>query len=155
MLFCVEGWDTIILWEGVLVRDLIRAAGINPRATTVIFTANDGYTTSLPFDYVINRDILMAYRMNNVTLRQNVATRSSWLQKTRGGTSGSSGLKKLSSPIMRVTGVTGSSGDTPIPLILRRITLRIKISFPARKFFLFLFIRGSSFRRQESFMSSS
>jgi DMSO/TMAO reductase YedYZ molybdopterin-dependent catalytic subunit len=67
-LFCVEGWDTTILWEGVLVRDFIRAAGINPRATTVIFTANDGYTTSLPLDYVINRDILMAYRMNNVTL---------------------------------------------------------------------------------------
>jgi DMSO/TMAO reductase YedYZ molybdopterin-dependent catalytic subunit len=67
-LFCVEGWDTTILWEGVLVRDLIRSAGINPRATTVIFTANDGYTTALPLDYVVNRDILMAYRMNNVTL---------------------------------------------------------------------------------------
>jgi len=67
-LFCVEGWDTTILWEGVLVRDLIRAAGINPRATTVIFTAHDGYTTSLPLEYVLNRDILMAYRMNNVTL---------------------------------------------------------------------------------------
>jgi DMSO/TMAO reductase YedYZ molybdopterin-dependent catalytic subunit len=67
-LFCTEGWDATILWEGVLVRDLISSAGVNPRATTVIFTAHDGYTTSLPLDYVINRDILMAYRMNNVTL---------------------------------------------------------------------------------------
>ena len=67
-LFCTEGWETTILWEGVLVRDLISSAGVNPRATTVIFTAHDGYTTSLPLDYVINRDILMAYRMNNVTL---------------------------------------------------------------------------------------
>ena len=67
-LFCTEGWETTILWEGVLVRDLISSAGVNPRATTVIFTARDGYTTSLPLDYVINRDILMAYRMNNVTL---------------------------------------------------------------------------------------
>jgi len=67
-LFCVEGWDTTILWEGVLVRDLIRAAGMNPRATTVIFTAHDGYTTSFPLDYLMNHDILMAYRMNNVTL---------------------------------------------------------------------------------------
>jgi DMSO/TMAO reductase YedYZ molybdopterin-dependent catalytic subunit len=67
-LFCVEGWDTTILWEGVLLRDLISSAGVNPRATTVIFTAHDGYTTSLPLDYVINRDILMAYRINNVTL---------------------------------------------------------------------------------------
>ena len=67
-LFCVEGWDTTILWEGVVVRDLIRAAGMNPRATTVIFTAHDGYTTSFPLDYLMNHDILMAYRMNNVTL---------------------------------------------------------------------------------------
>lgn len=67
-LFCVEGWDTTILWEGVLVRDLIRDAGPDPRANTVIFTAHDGYTTSFPLDYLMNRDILMAYRMNNITL---------------------------------------------------------------------------------------
>src|SRR4030042_2371951 len=67
-LFCVEGWEVTILWEGVMVRDLIRAAGIDPRANTVIFTAHDGYTTSFPLDYLINNDILMAYRMNNLTL---------------------------------------------------------------------------------------
>jgi DMSO/TMAO reductase YedYZ molybdopterin-dependent catalytic subunit len=67
-LFCVDGWDATILWEGVLVRDLIRNAGIDPRANTVIFTAHDGYTTSFPLDYLMNNDILMAYRMNNVTL---------------------------------------------------------------------------------------
>jgi DMSO/TMAO reductase YedYZ molybdopterin-dependent catalytic subunit len=67
-LFCVEGWDATILWEGVLVRDLIREAGIDPRANTVIFTAHDGYTTSFPLEYLMNNDILMAYRMNNVTL---------------------------------------------------------------------------------------
>lgn len=67
-LFCVEGWDTTILWEGVLVQDLIRSAGIDPRATTVIFTARDGFTTSFPLDYLMNHDIIMAYRMNNVTL---------------------------------------------------------------------------------------
>jgi len=67
-LFCVEGWDATILWEGVLVRDLIREAGIDPRANTVIFTAHDGYTTSFPLEYLMNHDILMAYKMNNVTL---------------------------------------------------------------------------------------
>jgi DMSO/TMAO reductase YedYZ molybdopterin-dependent catalytic subunit len=65
---CVEGWDANILWEGVLVRDLIREAGIDSRATIVIFTAHDGYTTSFPLDYVMNQDILMAYRMNNITI---------------------------------------------------------------------------------------
>jgi DMSO/TMAO reductase YedYZ molybdopterin-dependent catalytic subunit len=67
-LFCVEGWDTTILWEGVLVRDLIRDAGIDPRANTVIFTAHDGYSTSFPLEYLMNRDIILAYKMNNVTL---------------------------------------------------------------------------------------
>jgi DMSO/TMAO reductase YedYZ molybdopterin-dependent catalytic subunit len=65
---CVEGWDVTILWEGVLVRDLIRDAGVDSRATVVIFTARDGYTTSFPLEYVMNRDILMAYRMNNITI---------------------------------------------------------------------------------------
>ena len=67
-LHCVEGWDATILWEGIQVRDLIRNAGPDPRANTVIFTAHDGYTTSFPLDYLMNRDIIMAYAMNNVTL---------------------------------------------------------------------------------------
>jgi DMSO/TMAO reductase YedYZ molybdopterin-dependent catalytic subunit len=67
-LVCVEGWQVTILWEGVQVRDLIRHAGPDPRANTVVFTAHDGYTTSFPLDYLLNRDIIMAYRMNNVTL---------------------------------------------------------------------------------------
>lgn len=67
-LFCVEGWDATILWEGIRVQDLIRHAGPDPRANTVIFTAHDGYTTSFPLEYLMNRDIIMAYRMNNVTL---------------------------------------------------------------------------------------
>lgn len=67
-LHCVEGWDATILWEGVLVRDLVKDAGADPRATTIIFTARDGYTTSFPLAYVMDNDILMAYRMNNVTM---------------------------------------------------------------------------------------
>ncbi|MDD1673362.1 MAG: molybdopterin-dependent oxidoreductase [Methanomicrobiales archaeon] len=70
-LFCVEGWDVTILWEGVLVRDLIHGAGIDPRANTVIFTAYDGYKTSFPLTYLMDNNIIMAYRMNNVTLPAN------------------------------------------------------------------------------------
>jgi len=67
-LHCVEGWDATILWEGIMVRDLILHAGPDPRANTVIITAHDGYTTSFPLSYLMDRDIIMAYRMNNVTL---------------------------------------------------------------------------------------
>jgi DMSO/TMAO reductase YedYZ molybdopterin-dependent catalytic subunit len=67
-LHCVEGWDATILWEGVLVRDILADAGADPRANTVVLTARDGYTTSFPLSYFTDRDILMAYRMNNVTM---------------------------------------------------------------------------------------
>ena len=65
---CVEGWSVTILWEGVLVKDLLEEAGPLANAGVVIFHAYDGYTTSLPIDYIINNDILMAYKMNDVVL---------------------------------------------------------------------------------------
>lgn len=67
-LYCVEGWDVTLLWEGVLVKDLIERAQALPEAEVVIFHAYDGYTTSLPLDYIVEQDILMAYRMNDVDL---------------------------------------------------------------------------------------
>ena len=65
---CVEGWSVNILWEGVLVRELIAESGPLPSTEVVIFHAYDGYTTSLPFDYILNNDIIMAYKMNEVAL---------------------------------------------------------------------------------------
>lgn len=65
---CVEGWSVKILWEGVLVSDLIEGAGVSPEAKVVIFHAYDGYTTSLPLDYIIDNKILMAYKMNDVVI---------------------------------------------------------------------------------------
>lgn len=41
---------------------------VNPEANTVIFHAYDGYTTSLPLDYIIDNNIMLAYKMNDVTL---------------------------------------------------------------------------------------
>jgi len=67
-LYCVEGWDVSILWEGVLVEDLLAEAKPKPEANTVIFYAVDGYSTSLPLSYIRDRGILLAYGMNNVTL---------------------------------------------------------------------------------------
>jgi DMSO/TMAO reductase YedYZ molybdopterin-dependent catalytic subunit len=67
-LFCVEGWDVTILWEGILLRDLLEEVGLLSGATVVIFHASDGYTTSLPLDYLLQNDIIMAYKMNDVTI---------------------------------------------------------------------------------------
>lgn len=67
-LYCVEGWDVTILWEGVLVSDLIEQAQALPGAEVVIFHAYDSYTTSLPLQYIQDENILMAYRINGVDL---------------------------------------------------------------------------------------
>ncbi|MEN6341415.1 MAG: molybdopterin-dependent oxidoreductase [Methanospirillum sp.] len=67
-LSCVEGWDETSLFEGVAVIDLLEASNLSPDATTVIFSALDGYTTSLPLAVVRDRRLLLAYRVNNLTL---------------------------------------------------------------------------------------
>jgi len=67
-LSCVEGWDVTLLWEGVLVRDLLNEAGVLPEATRVIFKAEDGYSTTLTVDYIMGEDILLAHTMNGVVL---------------------------------------------------------------------------------------
>jgi len=65
---CVEGWSVNILWQGVLVKDILNDAKPLPQANTVIFYAVDGYSTSFPLEYLQNNQILMAYKMNNATL---------------------------------------------------------------------------------------
>jgi len=52
---CVEGWSVTILWEGVLVRELMAESSPLPNAKVVIFRAYDGYTTSLALDLVSER----------------------------------------------------------------------------------------------------
>jgi DMSO/TMAO reductase YedYZ molybdopterin-dependent catalytic subunit len=68
ILNCVEGWSVAILWEGIRVKDLLNETQLLPTANTIIFKATDGYTTSFPLDYIINQSILLAFKMNNVTI---------------------------------------------------------------------------------------
>ncbi len=65
---CVEGWSAKVLWEGVMVRDILNASSVQPTATTVIFHARDGYTTSFPLEYFMDNDRIMAFRMNGQPL---------------------------------------------------------------------------------------
>jgi DMSO/TMAO reductase YedYZ molybdopterin-dependent catalytic subunit len=65
---CVEGWSVKILWEGILIQDLLNESQPDVNATTIIFKAYDGYTTSFPLNYTTDNKILLAYKMNNVTI---------------------------------------------------------------------------------------
>jgi DMSO/TMAO reductase YedYZ molybdopterin-dependent catalytic subunit len=65
---CVEGWGVTLLWEGPLVRDLLNQSHPRPGATTLVFLSSDGFTTSVPLPYVMNNSIILAGKMNNVTI---------------------------------------------------------------------------------------
>lgn len=65
---CVEGWSVDILWEGILLKDLLNQVEVGNSANTVIFYAEDGYSTSLPLKTILEKDMMLAYKMNGVTL---------------------------------------------------------------------------------------
>jgi DMSO/TMAO reductase YedYZ molybdopterin-dependent catalytic subunit len=65
---CVEGWSVKVLWEGVLLEDLLQLAGVQEGAKVIIFHAADTYTSTLPVQYVRDNKLLLAAKMNGVTL---------------------------------------------------------------------------------------
>ncbi len=65
---CEEGWSVTWLWEGALVRDILDMAGVQPDGKVVIFRSADGYSTALSLEYLYGSDILLAYKVNGVTL---------------------------------------------------------------------------------------
>jgi DMSO/TMAO reductase YedYZ molybdopterin-dependent catalytic subunit len=67
---CVEGWGFNAKWTGFRITDLLNLSGLKPGANYVLFTSADGYSTSLPLDYIQRNNILMAYGINDVTLPQ-------------------------------------------------------------------------------------
>lgn len=56
-------------WRGVSLRDLIAAAGPDPKTVKVAFTAADGYTDSVPFERAMSPANLLAYLMNGLPLQ--------------------------------------------------------------------------------------
>jgi DMSO/TMAO reductase YedYZ molybdopterin-dependent catalytic subunit len=65
---CVEGWSVKVLWEGVLLSDLIDRSKPKPTAVNIVFHAADGYTTSMPLAYARSKKILLAYKMNGLEI---------------------------------------------------------------------------------------
>ena len=65
---CVEGWSVTALWEGIPLSSLFERVQPNAEANTVIFYAHDGYSTSLPLSEVLERDLIIADRINEITL---------------------------------------------------------------------------------------
>jgi len=67
-IYCVEGWSVKALWEGIPLATLFEQVSPAVEANTVIFHAADGYTTSLPLEFILDRDLIIADRINGITL---------------------------------------------------------------------------------------
>lgn len=65
---CVEGWSFTGKWTGVKMSDLFKKTGIIDNASTVIFYSSDEYSTSLDLNYLLQNNIILAYKLNDVTL---------------------------------------------------------------------------------------
>jgi DMSO/TMAO reductase YedYZ molybdopterin-dependent catalytic subunit len=65
---CVEGWSVTALWEGIPLPALFDLVKPTPEANTVIFTAADGYTTSLPLSTIEERNLIIADHINGLVL---------------------------------------------------------------------------------------
>ena len=67
---CVEGWNFTAKWTGPELNSIFNDAKVKPEAKIVIFYTTDvpeGYS-SLDLDYIRDNNIIIALRLNDVTL---------------------------------------------------------------------------------------
>jgi DMSO/TMAO reductase YedYZ molybdopterin-dependent catalytic subunit len=60
---CVTSWSKLgMTWEGVKFKDLMRLAQPTENAHYAIFEAEQGFTTNLPLEIVMDEDVLIAFK---------------------------------------------------------------------------------------------
>lgn len=68
---CVEGWGFTAKWTGPELNDIFDDARVKPEAKIVVFhtvdVLYDGYT-SLDLDYIRDNNIIIAFKLNDITL---------------------------------------------------------------------------------------
>jgi methionine sulfoxide reductase catalytic subunit len=72
--YCVEGWGVQgVVWKGVQVAELMRRAGIDPKADKLIFHSGDGvYADSLTIEQASLDDTLLAFELNGAPLTEDM-----------------------------------------------------------------------------------
>ncbi|MFB6086792.1 MAG: molybdopterin-dependent oxidoreductase [Halodesulfurarchaeum sp.] len=59
---CVTGWSSFDHeFTGIPFPEIVEAVGLEEEATHVLFHARDGYTTDLPLEDCLRREVLLAY----------------------------------------------------------------------------------------------
>jgi DMSO/TMAO reductase YedYZ molybdopterin-dependent catalytic subunit len=67
---CVEGWDFTAKWTGPALTSIFDDAGVKPEASIAIFHTADvsGGYTSLDLSYIRDNNIIIALKLNDITL---------------------------------------------------------------------------------------
>jgi DMSO/TMAO reductase YedYZ molybdopterin-dependent catalytic subunit len=66
---CVTGWSKFdTTWEGPRFRDFMALFTVKPTAQYVIIHAEQGYTTNLPLDVMLEDDVLLAWKYDGKPL---------------------------------------------------------------------------------------
>ena len=66
---CVTRWSRLDnQWEGLLFRDLVQFAKVNPEAKFVSFEAEHGHHSNLPLAEAMDDDVILAYRHDGAVL---------------------------------------------------------------------------------------
>jgi len=66
---CVTKWSVKdVNWEGLLIKNLLAPAGIDPRAKWLMFHCADGYTVPVPLGDALMEDSILAFKINGKPL---------------------------------------------------------------------------------------
>ncbi len=64
----VDEWNSTISWRGVLLKDLIQESKPLDNGTMITVYSADGNVTTFSREYIEDKNILLAYQLDNVTL---------------------------------------------------------------------------------------
>jgi len=66
---CVTSWSKLdTIWEGVLFRELMDSVNVGPEARFVTVHCEQGFTTNVPLEVLMDDDVLLAYRYDDQPL---------------------------------------------------------------------------------------
>ena len=70
---CVEGWSVSGLkWEGIRFHQIVELVKPEEATKFVSFECADGYTTSLSLQELLDKDILLAYKLDGKYLEEGI-----------------------------------------------------------------------------------
>jgi DMSO/TMAO reductase YedYZ molybdopterin-dependent catalytic subunit len=66
---CVTKWSVKdVNWEGLLIKDLLEPAAVDPRARWLMFHCADGYTAPVPLEDALMASSILAFKINGKPL---------------------------------------------------------------------------------------